>query len=179
MTFARKLMAAFALAAFGIAARLVPHLPNATPITAVTLMGSRYLGRTWSLAIPLIAMLSSDLLIGFYDWKILATVYLSFALIAALGWITGTRGFGALLGTALAASGIFFLITNAAVWAFSPLYVKTLAGLLEAYVMGLPFLGNMIVSDLLYTASLYGICESLKYAALKKPALLGGLSPVR
>lgn len=166
MTFTKKIFAAFALIGFGIFARLVPHVPNATPMTAVTLMGTRYLGRVWSLTIPLVAMFASDLIIGFYDWRVLASVYVSFALIAFVSWVTAKRGSVMLLSTAFGASLFFFLTTNAAVWAFSPLYAKTFAGLLLAYAMGLPFLVPMVVADLLYTGALFGVCEALERGAM-------------
>ncbi len=177
MTFSKRVLAAAALIAFGVLGRLVPHLPDATPLTAITLMGSRYLGRTWSIVIPVAAMLASDLFIGFYDGRVLATVYLSFALIAAMSWFGAKRGLPTLLGTAATASLLFFLTTNAAVWAFSPWYAKSFGGLLEAYAMGLPFLGSMLLSDLLYTASLYGICEAIKIAVINRRLSRDSIQP--
>jgi hypothetical protein len=172
MNLQKKILAALALIVFGLLGRLVPHLPDATPLTAITLMGSRYLGRAWSLIIPIATMLVADVFIGFYDLRVLAVVYLSFACIAAFSWLTAKRGLASLLPTAAGASLFFFLTTNAAVWAFSPMYAKTFAGLLQSYLMGLPFLGNMLFTDVLYTAVLYGICEGIKYGAYKKSAIV-------
>jgi hypothetical protein len=44
----------------------------------------------------------------------------------------------------------FFALTNAAVWAFSPWYEKSLAGLLYCYTLALPFFKTMLYGDLVY-----------------------------
>lgn len=146
----KKILAAGALVAVGIAGRLVPHLPNATPVTAITYAGGKYLGKTWAVLIPLAAMVLSDVVIGFYDWKVLLSVYASFAAIGALSGFLKKVPNGAAL-TVLAAPFLFFIITNFAVWLTSPWYAKTLAGLFECFVLGLPFLRNMFFGDAVFT----------------------------
>lgn len=151
---------AAALLAFGVAMRLFPHLPNATPITAIAFAGSFYLGRRWVMALPLFALLASDFVIGFYDWRIMASVYGSFALIACWSYVSRTYGglfpvFLSIVGSSL----FFFFITNGAVWLFSPWYEKSIAGLLYAYELGIPFLRNMLLGDLIYSSVLFGVFE--------------------
>lgn len=145
---------------FAIAVRLFPHAPNMTPITAIAFIGSLYLGRKWAIVLPLLALFLSDLLIGFYDWKIMLSVYGSFALIGFLSFIvTKYRAILPVGFSVIGASLLFFLITNGAVWAFSPWYEKTASGLLYSYELGLPFLRNMLVGDVLYTTALVAIFE--------------------
>ncbi len=145
------------LIGFGLLGRLLPHIPNSTPVSAVALRAGRDLGRTWVVIIPLSTMLIVDAVIGFYDWRILASVYLSFALIGMFGYsMRFVRGAWRMGGVVLGSSFGFFLITNLAVWLFSPWYAKTLVGLLYCYALGLPFFLSMLAGDLLYAALLFG-----------------------
>ncbi len=43
--------------------RLMPHIPNFAPITAIALFGGVYLNKKYALVIPFLAMLISDYLI--------------------------------------------------------------------------------------------------------------------
>ncbi|MCB9819267.1 hypothetical protein H6789_00960 [Candidatus Nomurabacteria bacterium] len=154
------ILIACSLILFGIIMRLMPHAPNATPIVALAFVGSLYLGRRWSIILPLMALLLSDLLIGFYDWRIMFSVYGSFALIGFLSWIC--RKYNSFLSTGvtvITGSLLFFLLTNTAVWLFSPWYEKSISGLLYAYELGLPFLRNMLTGDIVYTLVLIGVFE--------------------
>jgi hypothetical protein len=146
---------------FGFTIRLLPHAPNMTPITAIALVGSLYLGRKWALILPCLALFLSDAVIGYYDWKIMLSVYGSFILIGFLSFIVSKYRTLFSVGVSLvSASVLFFLITNGAVWAFSPWYEKTISGLLYSYELGLPFLRNMLTGDVLYTTALIIIFES-------------------
>jgi len=58
--------------------------------------------------------------------------------------------------TVLACSLIFFVTTNFAVWAWSGLYSADLAGLIQCYVIGLPFLKHTVAGDLFWAAVLFG-----------------------
>ncbi len=154
----KELLIGAGLVALAVAGRLLPHLPDATPLTAITLASAVYLGGRWALMTPLLVVFVSDLFLGFYDWRIMASVYGSWLVIGFLGFML-ERYPGALSIAALTlgSSLLFFLITNFAVWAFSPWYPKDLAGLLYCYEMGLPFLRNMMLGDLLYTPLLLGM----------------------
>lgn len=164
----KKILTIFGLIGVGVAGRLLPHLPNATPITAITLAAHKHVGRTWSLVIPMAAMILSDMVIGFYDWKIMISVYVSFILIAVLSRsVRKSSGPLTILAIAVAASVLFFLVTNSAVWFFSPWYEKSISGLFYCYMLGAPFLRNMLLGDIVYTTVLLG--------ARTYPKLAGGL----
>ncbi len=146
------------LVAFAIFVRLAFHLPNATPITALALVSSLYIGRRWAVIVPLVALFLSDLLIGFYDWRVMLAVYGSFASIGVASMLlrkypTKLVGAGLTLGSSL----FFFLTTNFAVWAFSPWYAKSVAGLLYCYTLGLPFYRDMVLGDMIYVPLLMGV----------------------
>ena len=57
----------------------------------------------------------------------------------------------------------FFLITNTAIWWLTPWYEKSLSGLLYSFELGLPFLRNMLLGDLVYTFTLLGAAAALPY----------------
>lgn len=165
-----KIVSVVSLIGIAVAGRLLPHLPNATPLTAVAARARTHLGTGWAVAIPLIALVVSDVAIGFYDWRILVSVYLSFAAIGLTSHLVSVRSvFMTKLAFAASASFLFFLITNLAVWFFSPWYPKTLSGLLYCYTLGLPFLRTMFLGDTCFL-SLVHVFE--RYSIQTLPAVL-------
>jgi len=180
------------LVLLGACARLLPHAPNFTPIAALAIFGAMYLKRRDALWVPLVAMVLSDAVIGFYNPFVMASVYGSFALVGLMGlWlrresaksepprytIVKYRGTGEgegkkfswwwprVIGTSLLGSVLFFLVTNWAVWAFGELYTKDISGLMLSYWMGLPFFRNTVLGDLCYVSLFFGIAEVAPHAA--------------
>lgn len=130
--------------------RLLPHPPNVAPIAALALFSGANLNGWVAFVLPLLGMLVSDSFLGFHSTMVY--VYGSFALIVLVGRLLATRRSASrLAGSALVSSLLFFLITNFGVWASTALYPKTAVGLVEAYIMGLPFLRNTLLGDFLYT----------------------------
>ena len=66
------------------------------------------------------------------------------------------------LGSALAGSMSFFIVSNFGVWAVWPTYPKTLGGLAACYVAAIPFFRNQFVSDMLFTAVIFALPMALK-----------------
>ncbi|TAK58570.1 hypothetical protein EPO14_01870 [Patescibacteria group bacterium] len=164
-----KLLSIISLIGVGIVGRLIPHIPNATPITAVTLTASKYVGRLSAILIPIITMLITDAIIGFYDWRILVSVYASFMLISLIGIIAQKYPKLLPMGFVLiSASLLFFLVSNFSVWLFSPWYEKSISGLMYCYTLGLPFLRNMLLGDISYALALFGAFEGIKILRTRK-----------
>src|SRR3989304_3347283 len=116
------------VAAVGL--RLLPHIPNFTPIGAMALFGGAYLDKRLAILLPLSAMLLSDLFIGFYSPVVMLSVYGSFVLIGLIGmWLRGGKSPKNILLASISSSVLFFLITNFAVWAAGS-YSRGLDGLL-------------------------------------------------
>ncbi len=69
-------------------------------------------------------------------------------------------------GAALAMSVGFFVVSNFAVWVAWPMYPHTLNGLAACYAAAVPFFRKQFVSEMLFTAVMFGI-----------PALLQVLRP--
>ena len=138
------------------ASRLIPHPPNFSPITAMALLGGAcFVDKRWAFAVPLAALLVSDVLLGFH--RLIPFVYGSFALIVCLGfWLRTRRTAVPIACVALAASLLFFTVTNFGVWALGTMYPKTIEGLLACYVAAVPFFQNTVLGDAAYTVVLFG-----------------------
>ncbi len=149
--------------------RLLPHPLNFAPITAMALAGGVYLDKKLSLVIPIVALLVSDWILGFYP--VLFFVYGSVLAIGLAGWwLRDHKKVLAIGGTTLASSVLFFLVTNFGVWVVGPeMYPKTWAGLLECYAAGIPFFRNTVFGDLFYVGVLFGMFELIGFL-VKQPA---------
>jgi len=145
----------------GVILRLLPHLPNFAPIAAMALFGGTYLNRRYALLVPLIALLIGDIFIGFYSPWIMLSVYGSFALIGLIGiWLKNHKNIPNVIGSTLLGSIIFFLITNFACWAIPhSFYPHTWQGLLQSFIMGLPFFRNTLMGDIFYVGAMFGLYE--------------------
>ena len=137
-------------------ARLIPHPPNFTPIIAVALISGYFFKNiNLSLLILLVAMLLSDLFIGFYENMIF--VYASLLLITfVFHKISKKINYKNLFIYCFAGSLIFFIFSNFGVWALgSPgvldvAYERNLSGLVECYILAIPFFGNTFLSTLIF-----------------------------
>lgn len=148
-------MLAILLLAFGVISRLIIHLPNFTPVIALALFGGVYLKKSQAIILPVLMMMVADLFLGLHD-TILFT-WGAVALVAVLGlWVCKNKSVVTLAGSSLLSAVLFFLITNFGVWLVSGMYAHTPAGLIECYIMAVPFFGPTLVSTVVYTAVLFG-----------------------
>ena len=143
--------------------RLLPHPWNFTPVAAMALFGGAYLAnRKLAFALPLIAMLLSDLVLGVAIYgKVLLfsqpVVYLCLLAIVALGGLIRPRkSWWTIAVASLASSVMFYLVTNFAVWAFESLYPKNWSGLITCYTAAIPFFRNSVAGDLCFAVILFG-----------------------
>jgi len=148
-------------------ARLIPHPPNFTPIIAVAIVSGYFFKNiNLSLLTLLVAMLVSDLFIGFYENVIF--VYASLLLITFVFYkISNKINFKNLFIYSFAGSLIFFIVSNFGVWALgSPgvydiAYEKNLNGLMQCYILAIPFFGNTFLSTLIFAYPAIFIYKSL------------------
>lgn len=142
--------------------RLIPHLPNFTPIAAMALSCAVYLDKRYAFAVPILALLLSDAIIGFHTGML--WVYGSFALIGVIGlWLRSHKQPLPIVGATLASSVLFFVITNFGVWLMGTMYPRTWEGLVACYVAAIPFFHNTVMGDLVYTGLLFGLFELGEY----------------
>jgi len=154
---------AILLVLIGVSLRFLPHPPNFTPILAIALFGGFYFTRKIALILPIAAMVITDVFIGYYEIKLMAIVYGSFLLCVVLGfWLKKHKKWYTILGSSLLAAIIFFLLTNFAVWAFTPWYAKTFSGLIQCYFMALPFFKNTLLGNLFYVTIFFGVYETVE-----------------
>ena len=162
---------------FAALSRLLPHAYNFTPIGAIALFGAAYFAdKKWALLVPLLAIWISDLLLNnlaysaFYDGFAWFTggflfIYGGIAMIVVLGYYLLKKiTFGRVLGGALGASVIFFIISNFGVWVTSPMYPPTVEGLIMCYTAAIPFFHYTIAGNVVYSAVLFGGYEWIKSA---------------
>ena len=153
-------MLLFCVVAFGAILRFVPHPPNFSAVTAMALFGGAYFKKRYALIVPLAVIFLSDFFIGFYSWKLMTAVYGSFMVSGLIGtWLKTREKVQFIAFASIVSSIFFFVVTNFAVWAFSPWYEKSVSGLLQCYFMALPFLKNSLLGDLFYTTVFFGTYE--------------------
>lgn len=161
---------------FAALSRLLPHAYNFTPIGAIALFGAAYFNeKKWALLVPLIALWISDLLLNnlvysaFHEGFAWFTggflyIYGGIAMIVVLGYYLLKKiTIGRVLGGAIGASVVFFIVSNFGVWVSSPMYPPTLEGLVMCYTAAIPFFHNTLAGNVIYCAVLFGGYEWLKY----------------
>ena len=149
-------------------ARLFPHPPNFTPILGMAVFSGAIISqRLLAYLVPLVAMLLSDLYLGFH--AIMPIIYFSLAICVLIGTFISKRVY--ILNSFLSISLgvlVFFLITNFAVWYGSGMYEFNISGLITCYFMGLPFVQNTLISSLIY-----GMGAFLIYEIINKSIIFG------
>ena len=147
--------------------RLIPHLPNFTAVGAMAIFAGFLIpNRIISIAIPLLAMWLSDLVINNIVYSSPDFMWLSpgfFWIYAGLfahtvfAWLFRKPHISGIAGASLAGAVTFFLLSNFGVWSGSAMYEKTSEGLISCYTAALPFFGNMLAGNLIFSAILFGI----------------------
>ena len=132
-------------------ARLIPHPPNFTPIIAVAIMSSYFFRNILlSCTVIIISMLLADIFIGFY--KNIFFVYLSLLLIIYIfSHINRKIKLKNLFIFGLLGSIIFFILSNFGVWILSEMYEKNLNGLINCYLLAVPFFVNTLLSTIIFS----------------------------
>lgn len=154
--------------------RVLPHIPNFTPIAAMALFGAvNFSDKRLGFVVPLIAMLLSDVALELiYGWGFHNTiiyVYASFILTSCIGlYVRKNNNYKTILAGSLASSILFFIITNFGVWAANG-FAGGVAGLNNVYVLGLPYFSYTMIGDVFYNVILFG---AFYFAQRNIPALV-------
>jgi len=161
-----KLFISILLIVLGVFCRFLPHIWNFTPIAAIALFSGVYLGKKYAFTLPVIAMFLGDIFLGFYAWPIMTAVYSSYLFVGLIGLaIKKYKSFETILAGSILSSVMFFVVTNFAVWQFSPWYAKSINGLLECYTLALPFFRNTLMGDMFYVGVFFGVYEMVYFLA--------------
>ena len=131
--------------------RLIPHPPNFTPIIATAILGSYFFGNLIkSTFIILISMFISDFFIGFHSNMFF--VYFAMLLIIIVHFSVNIKlNYKNLLIYGFIASFIFYLTSNFGVWLIGNMYEKSFSGLIQCYILAIPFFKNTLISTLFYS----------------------------
>jgi hypothetical protein len=164
---------AFGLTILSALGRLVPHVPNVTPLGGSCLFAGSRISGVWAYLLPLVVMIATDPLVGHaggahggYTWGS-PVIYACFLMNVWIGRrmlrsVTPIRvGLAAFL-----CSLQFFLLTNLALWVTAvaqhdPFYSANLAGLVTCYTLAIPFWGRTLAGDLLFSGAIFGLYELL------------------
>jgi hypothetical protein len=151
-----RTLLALAMIAIAAALRIAPHPWNFTPIGATALFSGAVLkDRRLAFLFPLLALFAGDVFVGFH--KLMPVVYASFLLNVAIGfWLRDHRTVARISLATLLGAVQFFIVVDFGVWALESSYPHTREGLVACYVAAIPFLWNMLASDALYGALLFG-----------------------
>lgn len=144
-------------------ARLLPHPPNFTPVSSMSLFAGARLNSWMAYLVPLVIMAVTDPILGAmfgykaYTWNS-CFVYASFLMSVWIGrQIRDSADWAKIGGAAFLCSFQFFAITNFGTWAVGKFYPHSLAGLTECYIAALPFWGRTMAGDLIFTAAIFGL----------------------
>jgi len=143
-----------------VASRLLPHPPNFAPITGIALFAASKLNKKIvAFLLPLFCLFVTDLILGL-GW-INLFVYGAFGMVSLIGMRTQRVS----VQTVLASSVLFFIVSNLGVWLLY--YPPTLEGLITCFTLAIPFFGNTIAGDLVYTTVLFYSFSAIKNTYLK------------
>ena len=157
--------------------RFLPHPPNFTPLGGMALFGAAYFTKKyWAYLAPFAALWVSDLILnnvvyaqyheGFTILPSYAIwTYVAFGAMILMGSkVIKKINIPTVAGASIAASLLFFLITNFGAWFADPfnMFADDLSGLVAAFAAGLPFLLNTMAGDLVYAGLLFGSFEMMK-----------------
>jgi len=140
--------------------RLLPHVPNVTPLGGSCLFAGSKVSGLLAYLLPLAVMAATDPFVGGYSWTSIA-IYGCFLINVWIGRSMVRQVTAMRVGAAaFLCSAQFFVLTNFFLWVeggitHSIFHKPGLAGLLATYAMGLPFWGRTLAGDLLFSAVLF------------------------
>src|ERR1700683_5183777 len=155
-------MLAYVFILFAVAVRFLPHPMAFTPVGAALLFfGAR--GPRRQLWIPLVLLAASDVILTtmIYRYPVSWDQFVTWAWYAGMLWL-GTSlkqnaGAMRILGSALAGSVSFFLLSNFAVWAAWDMYPRPPAGFRPSSGAGIPFSPHAVAEALLSPAARFAV----------------------
>ena len=165
----KKIIFTIILIALAVGWRIINHdyqfAPNLEIVTAVSVLAAITLGFRAAVIVPIASMIISDLIIGnsaifMFTWSAFALIGASAVILRKLNnkpakQVMYSAGFAAV------SSFAFFLITNFGVWA-QGWYPSTFAGLMNSFVMAVPFYRTMLIGNLIIVPSVVAAYQLVK-----------------
>ncbi len=144
------------------ASRFIPHPPNFTSLIALSFYVPALLGMRYIPAV-VISFAITDLIIGYHSGT-----HWTWGSVLIIGFISSyfTRDLFFRLFGAVFAGVIFFIITNFGVWT-SGMYGYTFKGLLNCFVLAIPFFTYTLISTFIYSVIIETFFKIYKVKILK------------
>jgi hypothetical protein len=150
-----------------MAGRLVPHVPNVTPVGASSLFAGSRIGGYLAYLLPVAVMAATDPIVGHaggahggYTFGS-PLIYASLMINVFIGQRVVRNVTAMRVGVAAFLCSLqFFLMANLATFidpVAGRLYTRSFAGFVDCNVAGLPFWGRTLAGDLFYSAALFGV----------------------
>ncbi len=166
----KKILFATILIVLGILFRTVWHLgDNVEFVTAATFLASAYLGFRYAILVPFLILMITDLIIG--NTNIFIFTWSAYIIIGLFGYI----GLGSsktcfrnrilqVTGMGFITSLWFYIWTNFGVWFLDSglMYPKTIAGLIDSYILGIPFFKYNLIGNLVLVPTSFILIETGK-----------------
>ncbi len=147
----------FLICALGVIfSRIIPHIPNFTPVLSFVLFcGAIIPDKKFGIILPLSTFAISDLaleyLFGYGFHTTMLYIYFSLIIIALFGQILlDIKNPKNLAKISVFSSCTFFIFSNLGVF-LSGGYPFTLDGLVTCYIMAIPFFVNTLMSTIFYS----------------------------
>ncbi len=159
---------------------MYPH--NFSPMIGMAIFGGAVIkDKRLAFAFPIFSMLLSDIIFevfniapGFWGWGQLVG-YGIFALITVFAFSLKKITVLRVAGYSIAASVIFFLLSNASFFIFdNPVYhtyPQSYNGFIDCYVQALPFFRTSLIADLVYSGVLFGAYYGVEKYVFKKAVI--------
>jgi hypothetical protein len=136
------------------ASRFIPHPPNFTSLIALSFYVPAILGIRYLPAL-IVSFIITDLVIGFHGVTFFTWGSI---IVIGLGSKYFTSNIFSRISGALSGVLVFYIVTNFGVWSLGG-YGYTLQGLIACYTLGLPFLGNTLISTILFSSVIEAIIK--------------------
>ena len=150
---------------------VLPHPANVTPIGALGLFSGAYIRKPGFLLLPVAAAMFADLAtVGVYSVLIMFFVYTGHLVSALCGrYLVRDKALSTSLPVAVIAASVgFYSVSNLGNWwVYQP---HTLAGLLECYTLGLPYLARTLLGNALYSSLFFGAFVLIQQTLSRKYA---------
>ncbi len=158
-----QILITIALISIVIASRTLGSVPNVSATAAVALFAGYLFGYQRGILITVTGMLVTDVFFkGFYDAGVMVAVYAGLsapALLARSKWnlskLNWLNNILTIAGKSLLGSLLFFVISNLAVWLFSGMYAMNINGLVNCFVLAVPFFKLTWIGDLAFNAMIF------------------------
>ena len=175
-----KVFLVIAIVILAFAYRLIPNVPNFSPLLAVFLFAGTVMKNNWKglLAIAGLYLVSDFILnntiyssffpdqegvIWFSNYMIFTLT--SYCIVFGLGKLYGKpNSVLNIAGLSIGSSLIFFILTNTGAWIFDPfhIYPNNIAGLVASLAAGVPFFQTSLFADLAFAGVFFAIFHAVK-----------------